>query len=72
MGVVVFYQKHPTLDVRMMIQMTWLHKMCLWGRAVAGRTALNEKNPRACDALADRAGASPAVTAGVSHIFELV
>ena len=27
---VVFYQKHPTLDVRMMIQMTWLHRI-LWG-----------------------------------------
>lgn len=27
---VVFYQKHPTLDVRMMIQMTWIHRV-LWG-----------------------------------------
>lgn len=27
---VVFYQKHPTWNVRMMIQMTWLHRL-LWG-----------------------------------------
>jgi glycosyltransferase involved in cell wall biosynthesis len=27
---VLFYQKHPTYEVRMMIQMTWLHKL-LWG-----------------------------------------
>lgn len=27
---VVFYQKHPTWEVKMMIQMTWLHRL-LWG-----------------------------------------
>ncbi|MGG6296866.1 glycosyltransferase family 2 protein [Leptolyngbya sp. AN02str] len=27
---VLFYQKHPTWNVRMMIQMTWLHRV-LWG-----------------------------------------
>lgn len=27
---VVFYQKHPTWQVRLMIQMTWLHKV-VWG-----------------------------------------
>jgi glycosyltransferase involved in cell wall biosynthesis len=27
---VVFYQKHPTWEVRLMIQMTWLHRV-LWG-----------------------------------------
>lgn len=27
---VLFYQKHPTFDVRLMIQMTWLHRT-LWG-----------------------------------------
>jgi glycosyltransferase involved in cell wall biosynthesis len=27
---VLFYQKHPTWDVRLMIQMTWLHRI-LWG-----------------------------------------
>lgn len=38
---VLFYQKHPTLEVRMMIQMTWLHRI-LWGvLSVGGR--LNEK-----------------------------
>lgn len=38
---VLFYQKHPSWDVRMMIQMTWLHRL-LWGLlSVGGR--LNEK-----------------------------
>ena len=38
---VLFYQKHPTWDVRMMIQMTWLHRI-LWGLlSLGGR--LNEK-----------------------------
>ena len=27
---VLFYEKHPTYEVKMMIQMTWLHKI-LWG-----------------------------------------
>ena len=38
---VVFYKKHPTLNVRMMIQMTWLHKL-LWGLLSLGGL-LNEK-----------------------------
>ena len=38
---VVFYQKHPTLDVRLMIQMTWLHRL-LWGTLSLGG-ALNER-----------------------------
>jgi len=38
---VVFYKKHPTLDVRMMIQMTWLHRI-LWGLLSVGGL-LNEK-----------------------------
>ncbi|MEM9219884.1 MAG: glycosyltransferase [Cyanobacteria bacterium P01_F01_bin.150] len=38
---VLFYQKHPTWNVRMMIQMTWLHKL-LWGLLSLGGT-LNEK-----------------------------
>jgi glycosyltransferase involved in cell wall biosynthesis len=38
---VVFYQKHPTWDVKMMIQMTVLHQM-LWGILSLGGT-LNEK-----------------------------
>ncbi|MBD1804879.1 glycosyltransferase family 2 protein [Microcoleus sp. FACHB-SPT15] len=38
---VLFYQKHPTWDVRMMIQMTWLHRI-LWGiLSLGGR--LNER-----------------------------
>jgi glycosyltransferase involved in cell wall biosynthesis len=38
---VLFYQKHPTWEVRMMIQMTWLHRV-LWGLlSLGGR--LNEK-----------------------------
>lgn len=38
---VVFYQKHPTLDVKMMIQMTWIHRV-LWGVLSLGG-ALNER-----------------------------
>jgi glycosyltransferase involved in cell wall biosynthesis len=38
---VLFYQKHPTWEVRMMIQMTWLH-LILWGILSLGGT-LNER-----------------------------
>jgi glycosyltransferase involved in cell wall biosynthesis len=38
---VLFYQKHPTWDVRMMIQMTWLHRL-LWGLLTLGGQ-LNEQ-----------------------------
>ncbi|AFY69523.1 glycosyl transferase family 2 [Thalassoporum mexicanum PCC 7367] len=38
----IFYQKHPTWDVRMIIQMTWLHK-ALWGLLSFGG-ALNERS----------------------------
>lgn len=38
---VLFYEKHPTWEVKMMIQMTWLHRI-LWGiLSLGGR--LNEK-----------------------------
>lgn len=37
----VFYQKHPTFDVRLMIQMTWLHRL-LWGVLSLGGL-LNER-----------------------------
>ncbi len=38
---VLFYQKHPTWNVRLMIQMTWLHRV-LWGvLSIGGR--LNER-----------------------------
>ncbi len=38
---VLFYQKHPTWEVRMMIQMTWLHRL-LWGVLSLGGN-LNER-----------------------------
>ncbi len=38
---VVFYQKHPSWEVRMMIQMTWIHRL-LWGLLSLGGT-LNER-----------------------------
>lgn len=38
---VLFYKKHPTYEVKMMIQMTWLHKL-LWGILSLGGI-LNEK-----------------------------
>jgi glycosyltransferase involved in cell wall biosynthesis len=41
---VVFYQKHPTWEVRMMIQMTWLHQL-LWGLLSLGGL-LNERSLR--------------------------
>jgi glycosyltransferase involved in cell wall biosynthesis len=37
----LFYQKHPTWEVRMMIQMTWLHRL-LWGILSVGGL-LNER-----------------------------
>ncbi|MTJ53703.1 glycosyltransferase [Anabaena sp. UHCC 0253] len=38
---VLFYQKHPTWEVKMMIQMTWFHRL-LWG-ILSLNGALNEK-----------------------------
>jgi glycosyltransferase involved in cell wall biosynthesis len=38
---VLFYQKHPTWNVRMMIQMTWIHRV-LWGVLSLGGL-LNER-----------------------------
>lgn len=38
---VIFYQKHPTWDVKMMIQMTWIHQL-LWGLLSLGGK-LNER-----------------------------
>lgn len=38
---VLFYQKHPTFNVRLMIQMTWLHRI-LWGVLSLGGL-LNER-----------------------------
>ncbi|HEY9626684.1 MAG TPA: glycosyltransferase [Coleofasciculaceae cyanobacterium] len=39
---VLFYQKHPTWNVRLMIQMTWLHRI-LWGVLSLGGL-LNERS----------------------------
>ncbi len=41
---VVFYQKHPTWEVRLMIQMTWFHVL-LWGGLSLGGM-LNERSLR--------------------------
>ena len=41
---VVFYKKHPTWEVKMMIQMTWIHRL-LWGVLSLGGW-LNEKRLR--------------------------
>ncbi|MBE9030819.1 glycosyltransferase family 2 protein [filamentous cyanobacterium LEGE 11480] len=42
---VLFYEKHPTWEVRMMIQMTWLHKL-LWGLlSLGGRLNENTMAP---------------------------
>ncbi|XLQ11041.1 MAG: glycosyltransferase [cyanobacterium endosymbiont of Epithemia adnata isolate EadnSB Bon19] len=38
---ILFYQKHPTWEVRLMIQMTWLHRL-LWGFLSLGGS-LNER-----------------------------
>jgi glycosyltransferase involved in cell wall biosynthesis len=38
---VLFYQKHPTWNVKMMIQMTWIHRL-LWGGLTIGGL-LNER-----------------------------
>lgn len=38
---VLFYQKHPTYEVRLMIQMTWLHRLLWGGLSLGGR--LNER-----------------------------
>ena len=41
---VIFYQKHPTWEVRLMIQMTWFH-VVLWGALSLGGM-LNERSLR--------------------------
>ncbi|MEM9090835.1 MAG: glycosyltransferase [Cyanobacteria bacterium P01_F01_bin.53] len=63
---VVFYKKHPTLDVRLMIQMTWLHRV-LWGVLSLGGL-LNEKTlGPAMRWLIDRD--QPQLSQQVSRIF---
>ncbi|MDG2992066.1 glycosyltransferase [Candidatus Synechococcus calcipolaris G9] len=63
---VLFYQKHPTWDVRLMIQMTWLHRL-LWGGLSFGGS-LNEKTlAPLLQWLIDRG--KPQVASEVARIF---
>ena len=63
---VVFYQKHPTFDVKMMIQMTILHRI-LWGVLSLGGT-LNEHSLKSVmQWLIDRD--SPQLAEQVARIF---
>ncbi|AFY75386.1 putative glycosyltransferase [Synechococcus sp. PCC 7502] len=39
---VIFYKKHPTWEVKMMIQMTWIHRL-LWGTLTLGGL-INERS----------------------------
>lgn len=63
---VLFYQKHPTWEVRMMIQMTWLHRL-LWGLlSLGGR--LNESTMAPfLQALID--GGKPQLALEIARIF---
>lgn len=63
---VLFYQKHPTWDVRMMIQMTWLHRW-LWGILSVGGL-LNERTMAPLlQGLIDRG--NPQLALELSRIF---
>ena len=63
---VLFYQKHPTFDVRMMIQMTLLHRI-LWGILSAGGR-LNERSlKQVMQWLIDRG--KPQLAEQVARIF---
>ena len=63
---VVFYEKHPTFDVRMMIQMTILHRL-LWGILSLGGT-LNERTLKPLlQSLIDRG--KPQLAEQVARIF---
>ncbi|WP_347404136.1 glycosyltransferase [Nodosilinea sp. P-1105] len=42
---VLFYQKHPTPEVKMMIQMTWLHRILWGGLSLGGRLNENTMAP---------------------------
>jgi glycosyltransferase involved in cell wall biosynthesis len=63
---VVFYRKHPTFDVRLMIQMTWLHRL-LWGLLSLGG-ALNERTLGPCLRWLVRQG-YPQLAQEVSRVF---
>jgi len=63
---VVFYQKHPTWEVRLMIQMTWLHQV-LWGILSLGGL-VNERSIRPLlQWLVDRG--KPQLALEVARIF---
>ena len=63
---VVFYQKHPTFNVRMMIQMTLLHRI-LWGMLSLGG-AINERTSKPLlQWLIDRG--QPQLSEQVARIF---
>jgi glycosyltransferase involved in cell wall biosynthesis len=62
----VFYQKHPTWAVRMMLQMTMLH-WCLWG-GLSLRGALNERSLRPVMAWLIQKG-KPNLAYQVARIF---
>ncbi|MBD2183966.1 glycosyltransferase family 2 protein [Aerosakkonema funiforme] len=63
---VLFYQKHPTWEVRMAIQMTWLHRL-LWGLLSLGGL-LNERTMAGfLQALIDRG--KPQLALEIARIF---
>ncbi|MFB2921845.1 MULTISPECIES: glycosyltransferase family 2 protein [Aerosakkonema] len=63
---VLFYQKHPTWEVRMAIQMTWLHRL-LWGLLSLGGH-LNERTMAGLlQALIDRG--KPQLALEIARIF---
>ena len=67
---VVFYEKHPTFAVKMMIQMTLLHRI-LWGSPITRRQA-ERKNPKTLVAVADRSQLAPVSRTGSANFPQLV
>ncbi len=63
---VLFYQKHPTWEVRMMIQMTWLHRI-LWGILSFGGL-LNERTMAPLLQLVIKTG-KPQLALEIARIF---
>lgn len=63
---VLFYRKHPTWEVRMMVQMTWLHRL-LWGLLTLGGF-LNERTLRPLLQALIRSG-RPQLALEVARIF---
>jgi GT2 family glycosyltransferase len=63
---VVFYQKHPTWEVRMMIQMTWIHRI-LWGSLSLGGLVNERSLKPLLQFLIDRG--KPQLALEVARIF---